>query len=43
LHSHVDGFIELGSGALFDNAQGVVNGVQLLAVDFTDQRFLFFS
>jgi len=42
LHGHVDGLIELGGGALFDDAQRVSKGVQLVAVDFAGEGFLFF-
>ena len=43
LHRHVDGFIEFGGGTLFDEAQSVGQGIQLVAVDLALEGFLFFG
>ena len=40
LHSHVDGFIELGAGAFLDDAQSVFDSVQLGRFDLAFESLL---
>ena len=42
LHGHVDGLIELGVGEFFDDAQGIGQRVQLVAVDLACRRLFDF-
>jgi hypothetical protein len=41
LHGHVDRFVELGGGAFLDDAQGISQWIQLVAVDLARKGLLF--